>query len=85
LFEGLWDILTSEVFKRLYKEDMTIEDRRNHGMYNFFALGIKWHTIFIHPFAAYKFDKEEADRILNFMERKHLYKRLRKDENYFSI
>lgn len=49
---------------------MTLNDKRNHGLYNFYSIGIKNHTLFIHPFAICEFDADEANRVFKFIRRR---------------
>lgn len=48
---------------------MTLNHNMNQGFYNWFSLGIKWHTIFIHPFGPFRFTDEDADEIIKFIKR----------------
>lgn len=49
---------------------MTLNDKKNHGLYNWYSIGVKNHTFYIHPFAVYKFDDNEANRIIKFISRR---------------
>lgn len=49
---------------------MTLNDKKNNGLYNWYSIGVKNHTFYIHPFAVYKFDDNEANRIIKFISRR---------------
>lgn len=48
---------------------MTLNHIRNQSLYNWFSLGIKGHTIYIHPFGFFRFTTEDADELIKFIRR----------------
>jgi len=49
---------------------MTLNDKKNNGLYNWYSIGVKKHKLYIHPFVMFKFDGEKADMIIKFMSRR---------------